>query len=177
MAGGTGRCRVIDIFDDLDDVKVVVARMVSGGLTIQQIADFLRTDYFSVYRLLRKIKVEISEGVKLKRGRRRAVVEQRVTFPPKCGRMVPKEKVDQVRRLLLSSNCGPHEIAERVGLQSPFVIYKIRAEMQKRAERRAGDFQPKQQKRVCQVHGPVTVWPCVACAAEESKKQRSKLKA
>jgi transposase-like protein len=167
---------VIEIFRDQDDLKVVIARLISGGLTVQQIADFLGTDYFSVYRTIRKIKSEISEGVKLRRGRRRAVVEQKIEFPPKSGRRVSDEKVRAAKKLLMSSDCGPGEIAKRVGLQSPFVVYKIRNEMQRKAERRAGEFQPKQERRVCEVHGPVTVWPCVACAAERAMQEKRKLK-
>lgn len=167
---------MIDIFKNPDDTKVIVARLVSGGLTIQRIADFLGVGYTPVYNLVKKIQAEIDEGVKLKRGRMRAVVRQEMVLPPKCGRRVPREKIRQVEKLLTTTNLTQSEIARQVGLKTRFPILRVRNELRTRAERRAGDFQPKQAKRGktyrCEIHGPVTIWPCVACAAESERRRR-----
>jgi DNA-binding CsgD family transcriptional regulator len=159
---------MITIFRDANDSRAIVARLISAGYTIQQVADFLGTDYFSVYDLIHKIEIEIRDGVKLKRGRRR--VEQKIFLPPKKGRPLPPEKLAEVRRLLTKTNLTPTEIADRLGLRSRWAIYKIRDELNRRAVRGTGSFQPRSRRRCCPVHGEVTVWPCVACAAIAASK-------
>lgn len=159
---------MITIFSDPNDSRAIVARLISAGYTIQRVADFLGSDYFSVYDLIHKIENEIRDGVKLKRGRRR--IEQKIFLPPKKGRPIPPEKLAEVRRLLTKTNLTPTEIADRLGLKSRWAIYKIRDELNRRAVRGTGSFQPRSQRSCCPVHGAVTVWPCVACAAVSKSK-------
>lgn len=162
---------MIDIFSDQNDLRVVVARLANGGMTIQRIADFLQTDYWSVYSLIRKIENDFDGVIKIRRGRREVVV--RLNLPPRQGRPLRKEKLETAKRLLMKTNLPLSEIARRSGLRSRSAVYKVRDELQRKSERAAGSFQPRRENRVCKVHGPVTIWPCVACAAEKARERRA----
>lgn len=156
------------IFRDIDDCKVIVARLVSGGLTIQRVADFLHSDYGTVYRLVHAIRREVEDGVKLHRGRKRACVRQSIVLPQKSGRRLPQDKLAEVRWYMERTNHTPSEIARLVGLKNRHAVYKLKDEMTRQAYDEAGNFRPcKCKGKRCPVHGVVELWPCVACEAEK----------
>jgi hypothetical protein len=163
----------IDIFENIDDTKVIVARLVSGGMTISKIAAFLGASFQSVYRLVLIIREESQRGVKVKRPhevRGKIVVSRiplKISFFPNKGRKVPKEKLTEAKRLLVKTNLTPSEIAARLELRSRSCIYRIREDLDKKNLKRAGSFQPKSKSHRCAKHGDVSVWPCVACEAEK----------
>ena len=173
---------MIDIFPNLDDTKVVVARLISSGMSVQAIADFLFADVHSVYRLANQIRIEAEKGRRVRRvadgprGKHRVKrVKLEILFPARKGRKVPAEKISEIRRMLLKTNLTPMEIARSLNMKSRSSIYRIRNAMLSKAKKKAGEFQPKEESvvRRCEKHGLVNVWPCVACEAE---KYRSKVK-
>jgi AraC-like DNA-binding protein len=167
---------VVDIFESQDDTKVIVARLISGGLTVKAVAEFLRTDYFSVYKIVNEIKSD--PAPKAKRGRRWQKIQ--IVMVPKPGRRIPSEKMAEAKRLLLESNLGILEIAKRLGLRSRSSIYCLRDRLQREQEnesvREEGStgttFKTLTKPKRWEVHGDVSVWPCVICEAEKHRKRQ-----
>ena len=77
----------------------------------------------------------------------------------------------------LEIDANPHEgtrsLAARLGISKSTVhrYRKQRAAIEDSHddERIIVDFVPLKQSRMCPVHGPVKVWPCVACAARSGR--------
>lgn len=84
--------------------------------------------------------------------------------------IIPQEKREEIRDL---ADAYPvREIAKRVGCSRSqaghWVIFWREREAAKRGELSTRRLNTP---RRCPVHGPLTIWPCVACAAEAAKKQ------
>jgi DNA-binding CsgD family transcriptional regulator len=161
---------VVDIREHEDDWKVVVARLVSSGLTIQRVADFLGVSYFVVYFLVRRIESDIEAGKTVLRGRRRRKLE--LVLPSRQGRKLTRKKLKQVRWYLTNTNLRPTEIARELGIRSTYAIYKVRKELEARSMKNAGQFQPERKSHVCPKHGQVAFSPCVQCAAEAAREAK-----
>lgn len=116
-------------------------------MTIAQTADRLQATYWDVYRVVRFLELQL---------------------PPCRGRKIPPEKAKRINELLTRTNKSPSDIQRELGLASRSTIYRARDKMRRRAERKAGAFQPirSQKPKRCPVHGLVHVWPCVACMAQ-----------
>lgn len=166
---------MVDIFASQDDTRVVVARLISGGLTIGSVAEFLRTDYFSVYKIVNELKQDPQPKVK-RRGRWRKI---EMVVAPKSGRRIDPKKMAEARRLLLETNLGILEIAKQLGFRSRSSIYCLRDRLQREQEkesiREEGEsgltFRTLSEKKKCLTHGHVSVWPCVMCEAEKFRKR------
>lgn len=128
-----------------DAAVKIVGILLREGWTVAQIATSLGRSYVTVYGWIRKYEIPM---------------------PPRSGRRQSKKQRAEIRRLLMSSDLSHKEIAERVGC-SKHSVWLRAEEMRKKQTDKAGDFQPKQSNvaKRCPVHGLVTVWPCVACAA------------
>ena len=138
----------------------VVATLTARGLTVQEMADQLGKSYFVLYRLYRRVADGMGDSL-----------------PPKSGRRIPRDKLKEVKRLLLSTNLTIVEIAEKLGLRSRSSIYYLRNQLLQKEEAKAGGFsfhEVKNESRRCELHGPVAVWPCVACEAERYRQANAK---
>jgi transposase-like protein len=170
---------VVDIFASEHDTRVIVARLISGGLTVGAVAEFLRTDYFSVYKIVNELKADPNPRAK-RRGRWQKI---KLVVVPKSGRRIAPEKKQEAERLLTTTNMPIIEIAKQLGLQSRHTIYLIRERLQReqekasvREEQESGSigttFKTLTKTKRCEVHGVVSVWPCVQCEAERFRKRR-----
>ena len=170
---------MVDIFASADDTKVIVARLISGGMTVGAVAEFLRSDYFSVYKIVNELKND--PNPKAKRGGRWKRIS--LVVVPKSGRRISAEKKIEAERLLLETNLGILEIAKRLGLRSRHSVYLIRDRLQREQERESvreeeasgsvgTTFKTLTKTKRCEVHGAVSVWPCVICEAEKFRKNR-----
>ena len=170
---------MVDIFENVNDTRVVVARLISGGLTVGAVAEFLRTDYFSVYKILNELKNDPKPRAK-RGGRWRSI---RLVIVPKSGRRIAPEKKAEAERLLTETNMPIIDIAKQLGLRSRHSIYLIRDRLQREQEKESvieeqesGEvgttFKTLTKTKRCEVHGNVSVWPCVICEAERFKKFR-----
>lgn len=161
---------MVDIREHEDDWKVVVARLVSSGLTIQRIADFFGVSYFTIYFLVRRIQRDVAAGKTVVRGGRRRKLK--LSLPRKSGRKLSKEDLKRVHHYLVNTNLTPVEIARELGVRSTYAIYKVRREMDAKSVRNAGSFQPERKSHVCPKHGQVAFSPCVQCAAEAAREAK-----
>lgn len=167
---------MVDIFKSPDDTRVIVARLISGGLTIGAVAEFLCTDYFSVYKIVNELKKD--PAPKVKRGGRWKKIKMVVA--PKSGRRIDPAKMAEARRLLLETNLGILEIAKRLGFRSRSSIYCLRERLKREEEKESVieegsgglTFKTLTEKKKCPVHGAVSVWPCVMCEAERYRQSR-----
>lgn len=170
---------MVDIFESAHDTRVIVARLISGGLTVGAVAEFLRTDYFSVYKIVNELRNDPMPRAK-RNGRWRSV---KMVIVPKSGRRIAADKKSEAERLLLETNLGISEIAKQLGLRSRHSIYLIRERLQReqekesvREEQEIGEvgttFKTLSKVKRCEVHGKVSVWPCVICEAERFRKKR-----
>lgn len=170
---------MVEIFESEHDTRVIVARLISGGLTVGAVAEFLRTDYFSVYKIVNDLKSDPNPRAK-RRGRWHKI---KLVIVPKSGRRIAPEKKAEAERLLTETNLPIFEIAKQLGLRSRHSIYLIRERLQReqenesvREEQESGSvgttFKTLTKTKRCEVHGEVSVWPCVMCEAERARKNR-----
>jgi hypothetical protein len=167
---------VVDIFESEHDTRVIVARLISGGMTVGSVAEFLRTDYFSVYKIVNELKADPNPRAK-RNGRWQSID---LVVVPKSGRRIPSEKMDEAKRLLLETNLGILEISKRLGLRSRHSLYLLRDRLQREQEKESvieeglngATFTNLVKTKRCPSHGNVSVWPCVICEAEKFRKKR-----
>lgn len=87
-------------------------------------------------------------------------------------RMLSDAQNREIERLLVGTNKTRREIARTVGCAKVTVDRRsllLRRRKQREAETEAA-FSDRQHK-TCPVHGQVSVWPCVACAAEAQRQR------
>lgn len=175
---GIGFFAVVEIFESVDDTRVIIARLITGGLTVGAVAEFLRSDYFSVYKIVKEIKKDSDPKAK-RNGRWRKI---RMVVPPKSGRRISFEKKAEAERLLTTTNMPIIEIAKMLGLRSRHSIYLIRERLQREQEKESvieeqqsgsvgTTFKTLTKTKRCEVHGNVSVWPCVICEAQKFRRR------
>jgi hypothetical protein len=128
-----------------------IAKLLAEGKTIEQIAGEVGLSYWMVHYAIRKNNMQL---------------------PPATQWRLPAQTARLIRRMILHTNLGPSEIATKLQLRSRMPIYRIIWKMREKAERQGADeqFEPvATSPKRCPVHGMVTVWPCVACAAINKK--------
>jgi hypothetical protein len=97
---------------------------------------------------------------------------RRAGAPLRSAHLSARQRLVVVEKLL-TTNARYGEIAAAARC-SRSTVCKIAIDLRRRQSKRAGDFQPQQltKPRRCPVHGPVTIWPCVACNANGAKRRR-----
>ena len=129
----------------------VESRLIQGA-TVQQIADEVGKSYVETLAMIRRWRDEL---------------------PPKRGRLRSDATDRRIMELLQTTDLSQREIARRVGCSQHAVHCRYRR-IKSRSRREVdsvGEFRPVEVTRRtrCPVHGTVTVWPCVACAARDAR--------
>lgn len=132
----------------MEEKSLRILRSIAAGVAYRKIAEEVGESFWRVYDLAK-----------------------RVETAPRCRRLTAHQRLAIVRDLT-TSNQSFARIAAKHGT-SKGQVHRIAVDLRERAAKDSGESRFTTNTRsvhTCPVHGKVSVWPCVACAATAARR-------
>jgi transposase-like protein len=132
----------------VEEKSLKILRSIAAGVAYRKIAEDVGESFWKVYEIAKRVETK-----------------------PRCRRLSAQQRLAIVRDLS-TTNQSFGRIAAKHGT-SKGQVHRIAVDLRERAAKDSGEVKFATNTRTvhhCPTHGKVSVWPCVACAANAARR-------